>query len=281
MSFRIPSNTELACPKTFAVHPTIAASQDHRPSHTLSELAESLELTKHFNENPFDLTHIDEAQINRDLGPDFIDPQYIIPYPSHLHESALNLCSRNSPFIWDTPADGSLLLLENAAPSHDDGADLTAMAAPLDTSSPLSAANLSSRRTSKSSVPSLPSTSKPRKKRVRKPSQNKQGQKVLSSMIPVQIEKELILAGEKDAGRTKHLERNRAAASKCRQKKKKWVHELGENKAEMEGKHIELQREHGVLLGEVSMIKNLLMRHAGCKDPNIDHWIGLEAKKFV
>jgi hypothetical protein len=23
------------------------------------------------------------------------------------------------------------------------------------------------------------------------------------------------------------------------------------------------------------------VRHAGCKDPNIDRWIGLEAKKFV
>jgi hypothetical protein len=97
----------------------------------------------------------------------------------------------------------------------------------------------------------------------------------------VQVKKGPTPNGEENAKRTKYLERNRIASSKCRQKRKDRAHELEESKTEIEAEHVELQREYGILLGEVSMIKNLLVRHAGCKDPNIDRWIGLEAKKFV
>ena len=81
--------------------------------------------------------------------------------------------------------------------------------------------------------------------------------------------------------RGKLLERNRVAASKCRQKKKVWVHDLEGAKSELETQHSSLQVEYNVLLDEVNQMKNYLMVHANCNDSNIDRWIGTEAQKFV
>ncbi|KAL6897527.1 hypothetical protein GGI43DRAFT_95949 [Trichoderma evansii] len=83
------------------------------------------------------------------------------------------------------------------------------------------------------------------------------------------------------AQRTKNLERNRIAASKCRQKKKEWVVELEETKASMELRHNNLRMEYFQLLDEVTSIKNQLMAHATCNDPNINFWIEKEALKYV
>jgi chromosome segregation ATPase len=83
------------------------------------------------------------------------------------------------------------------------------------------------------------------------------------------------------AQRTKNLERNRIAASKCRQKKKEWVVELEESKTKMELHHNKLRIEYLELLGEVTSIKNQLMAHANCVDPNINFWIEKEALKYV
>lgn len=264
-----------------------------------------MEPSKHFPDNPFDLPEVDgDTLMDIGLGPDLVDPQLTMLYPGQQPRERPPDPFASSSFLWDTPMDGTLSLFESAVPSQDDAADLAALAADVgenndndnESASPLSsAANLSSRRTSKasrtsskSSVPSLSSASaSSSKKRVRKPSRKKQESQTSSSSLPaaaaspVQVKREPSSGGEEDAKRTKYLERNRVAASKCRQKKKEWVHELEESKAEMEARHVELQREYGVLLGEVSMIKNMLMRHAACKDPNIDQWIGLEAKKFV
>ncbi|KAM0264240.1 hypothetical protein ACHAQJ_000727 [Trichoderma viride] len=83
------------------------------------------------------------------------------------------------------------------------------------------------------------------------------------------------------AQRTKNLERNRIAASKCRQKKKEWVVELEETKTSMEQRHNNLRMEYFQLLDEVTRIKNHLMAHATCNDPNINFWIEKEALKYV
>jgi hypothetical protein len=39
--------------------------------------------------------------------------------------------------------------------------------------------------------------------------------------------------------------------------------------------------EYNGLLGEVSRMKNQIMAHANCHDPNIDKWIENEARRFV
>ncbi|OIW29559.1 hypothetical protein CONLIGDRAFT_680402 [Coniochaeta ligniaria NRRL 30616] len=84
-----------------------------------------------------------------------------------------------------------------------------------------------------------------------------------------------------DDRRNKFLERNRIAASKCREKKKQFVSELEENKVELEGRHAHLQVEYNALVTEVGSLKHQLMLHAKCNDHNIDKWISNEATKFV
>ncbi|KAL7941807.1 hypothetical protein V8C42DRAFT_348347 [Trichoderma barbatum] len=86
---------------------------------------------------------------------------------------------------------------------------------------------------------------------------------------------------EDAAQRSKNLERNRIAASKCRQKKKEWVLELEETKSGMEIRHNALRVEYFALLDEVTRIKNQLMAHAACNDPNINFWIEKEALRYV
>lgn len=255
----------------------------------MSVLAESMDPMKHFTDNPFDLPEADDGGL-MDLGtdPDLVDPQLTMLCPGQPLERPSDPFVLNTPFVWDVPMGGSISLFESALPSQDDIPDLATMADAVDLTSPSSAANLSSRRTSKasrasskSSAPSLSSTSRSTKKRVRKPTRKKQELQQPVPSAPTKLSKEPTSDCEDGTKRNKYLERNRVAASKCRQKKKEWVHELEDTKAQMEAKHVELQREYTILLGEVSMVKNLLMRHASCKDPNIDQWIGLEAKRFV
>ncbi|KAI1466381.1 uncharacterized protein F4812DRAFT_77098 [Daldinia caldariorum] len=83
------------------------------------------------------------------------------------------------------------------------------------------------------------------------------------------------------ANRKKFLERNRAAATKCREKKKEWVADLEETRFDLESQHNDLKKEYSHLKNEISLIKSQLMDHANCSDPNIDRWIENEAKSFV
>lgn len=86
---------------------------------------------------------------------------------------------------------------------------------------------------------------------------------------------------EEDHKRSTFLEKNRVAASKCRQKKKEYVSELEDTRSGLEDQNSHLQVEYHGLLGQVTQMKNELMCHASCQDPNIDRWIQNEARKFV
>ncbi|AEO62793.1 uncharacterized protein THITE_2107394 [Thermothielavioides terrestris NRRL 8126] len=77
-------------------------------------------------------------------------------------------------------------------------------------------------------------------------------------------------AGEK---RSKILERNRVAASKCREKKKRYVAELLERSLFLEKEHMSLLQQRDVELAQANNWKNGLMMHADCGDENIDRWI--------
>lgn len=88
-------------------------------------------------------------------------------------------------------------------------------------------------------------------------------------------------AGEENGRRNKFLERNRVAASKCRQKKKEWMHGLEETKNELEKTHNTLHETLNGLLAEIAVMKEHLMNHAQCGDPTIDQWFSNEARKFV
>ncbi|OAA53237.1 activating transcription factor 7a [Akanthomyces lecanii RCEF 1005] len=88
-------------------------------------------------------------------------------------------------------------------------------------------------------------------------------------------------AGIADKRRERNLERNRAAASKCRQRKKKWQDGLERKKAELENLFKALHSELKDLMEEVTQLKNFVMAHAGCNDANIDDWIRNAADRFV
>ncbi|KAI1100747.1 hypothetical protein F4804DRAFT_344506 [Jackrogersella minutella] len=87
--------------------------------------------------------------------------------------------------------------------------------------------------------------------------------------------------GAESAKRNRFLEKNRVAATKCRQKKKEWVSDLEETRFGLESQNNHLQMEYSSLRNEITQIKSQLMEHASCNDPNIDKWIENEAKRFV
>ncbi|OAA57181.1 activating transcription factor 7a [Cordyceps fumosorosea ARSEF 2679] len=88
-------------------------------------------------------------------------------------------------------------------------------------------------------------------------------------------------AGAADKRRKRNLERNRAAASKCRQRKKQWQDGLERRKMELESRYKSLHSECAELTEEVAQLKNFVMAHAACNDANIDDWIRNEADKYV
>uniref|UniRef100_H3DHT0 Cyclic AMP-dependent transcription factor ATF-2 n=1 Tax=Tetraodon nigroviridis TaxID=99883 RepID=H3DHT0_TETNG len=66
-----------------------------------------------------------------------------------------------------------------------------------------------------------------------------------------------------DEKRRKFLERNRAAASRCRQKRKVWVQSL-EKKEDLNSMNGQLQSEVTLLRNEVARLKQLLLAHKDC-----------------
>ncbi|KAH6675308.1 hypothetical protein F5X68DRAFT_235462 [Plectosphaerella plurivora] len=129
---------------------------------------------------------------------------------------------------------------------------------------------------SQSTAPDEPEPT-PNKGKSKSKTKTKQNKKSTRELTPEPIEEE----PAEDGKRSKFLERNRVAASKCRQRKKQWMSGLQDTKNELEARHHQLQLEHSSLVNEVSSMKNQLMSHANCNDPNINLWIDNEARRFV
>jgi hypothetical protein len=98
---------------------------------------------------------------------------------------------------------------------------------------------------------------------------------------PTKQESEEEEEDESTEKRKKFLEKNRIAASKCREKKKKWVHDLEQNKSQLERLNMELRLEHRGLINELNHTKSMLMSHADCNDPNITEWLNNQARRIV
>lgn len=86
---------------------------------------------------------------------------------------------------------------------------------------------------------------------------------------------------EDEEKRQKFLHRNRIAAMKCRQKKKDYVARLESLKIRLEMKNFQLRHEQDRLNAEVTDLKVLLMRHANCRDKNIDRWLENSASRIA
>ncbi|XP_028292569.1 cyclic AMP-dependent transcription factor ATF-2 isoform X2 [Gouania willdenowi] len=67
-----------------------------------------------------------------------------------------------------------------------------------------------------------------------------------------------------DEKRRKFLERNRAAASRCRQKRKVWVQSLEKKAEDLNSTNGQLQNEVTLLRNEVAQLKQLLLAHKDC-----------------
>ncbi|RVE70487.1 hypothetical protein OJAV_G00064970 [Oryzias javanicus] len=67
-----------------------------------------------------------------------------------------------------------------------------------------------------------------------------------------------------DERRQRFLERNRAAASRCRQKRKLWVSSLEKKAEELSTLNVSLSNEVSLLRNEVAHLKQLLLAHKDC-----------------
>ncbi|KAK6971184.1 cyclic AMP-dependent transcription factor ATF-2 [Biomphalaria glabrata] len=71
-------------------------------------------------------------------------------------------------------------------------------------------------------------------------------------------------SGDPEERRRKFLERNRAAAARCRQKRKHWISNLEKKADELQNTNLRLQCEVKLLRGEVAQLKTLLLAHKDC-----------------
>ncbi len=78
--------------------------------------------------------------------------------------------------------------------------------------------------------------------------------------------------------RQRFLERNRAAASRCRAKKKVWVDSLEGKCKDVEGVNQDLSQEVIMLRSEVQQLKSILIAHKDC--PLIVQQSQVSAGKF-
>ncbi|KAJ6125135.1 hypothetical protein N7471_012452 [Penicillium samsonianum] len=72
-------------------------------------------------------------------------------------------------------------------------------------------------------------------------------------------------------GRAKHLERNRVAANKCRERKKREHKQIERRLTDETEKKDILLAQLNVLREEVWDLKNLIFQHAECQDHQINH----------
>ncbi|OCK79100.1 hypothetical protein K432DRAFT_258023, partial [Lepidopterella palustris CBS 459.81] len=83
------------------------------------------------------------------------------------------------------------------------------------------------------------------------------------------------------ATRLAHLEKNRLAAHKCRQKKKQWVQDLEAQGRELTAMHAHLKEHVATLREQVLMLKNELFVHANCGCWEIDRYLERVAGEMI
>ncbi|KAM9445152.1 cyclic AMP-dependent transcription factor ATF-7a isoform 1-T1 [Clarias gariepinus] len=87
-----------------------------------------------------------------------------------------------------------------------------------------------------------------------------------------------------DERRQRFLERNRAAASRCRQKRKIWVNSLEKKAEELTSMNVSLTNEVSLLRNEVAHLKQLLLAHKDCPVTTLQKkaaYLGEESMKEV
>ncbi|XP_041102313.1 cyclic AMP-responsive element-binding protein 5-like [Polyodon spathula] len=91
-----------------------------------------------------------------------------------------------------------------------------------------------------------------------------QASQTLQSPQPTGGRRRRVVDEDPDERRRKFLERNRAAATRCRQKRKVWVISLEKKAEELTQTNMQLQNEVTMLKTEVTQLKQLLLTHKDC-----------------
>ncbi|KAL8839878.1 MAG: hypothetical protein Q9170_001558 [Blastenia crenularia] len=133
--------------------------------------------------------------------------------------------------------------------------------------------------------PQVPTNGNDEKKRKRQPASNgskasptkrsrKYGRSVDSSNGQVP-------SGAEEVRRSKFLERNRIAASKCRQKKKEWTQNLENRGRELQKEHQSLKMMMESLRDERLFLKNEMLKHTTCGCEQIQGWVKSSAASLA
>ncbi|KAL8692764.1 MAG: hypothetical protein Q9218_002271 [Villophora microphyllina] len=81
------------------------------------------------------------------------------------------------------------------------------------------------------------------------------------------------VSSAEEVRRHKFLERNRVAASKCRQKKKEWTQNLESRARELQKENSSLRMLVDSLRDELLFIKGEILKHTSCECDNIQGWL--------
>uniref|UniRef100_A0A673CFG6 Activating transcription factor 7b n=2 Tax=Sphaeramia orbicularis TaxID=375764 RepID=A0A673CFG6_9TELE len=114
------------------------------------------------------------------------------------------------------------------------------------------------------SIPAVPQ----RQEQSQQPSQNSDApspaQPQVSPAQPTGGRRRRASEMDPDERRQRFLERNRAAASRCRQKRKLWVNSLEKKAEDLASMNVSLTNEVTLLRNEVAQLKQLLLAHKDC-----------------
>lgn len=103
----------------------------------------------------------------------------------------------------------------------------------------------------------------PKRKRGRPKSQPQMVEAFTADGFPFQV----------SSARQSHLEKNRVAAHKCRQRKKEYIGSLEGRAREFSAKNKALKENVAILRDEVLSLKNEVLRHAGCGFWAVDEYL--------
>ncbi|XP_013874985.1 cyclic AMP-dependent transcription factor ATF-7a [Austrofundulus limnaeus] len=114
------------------------------------------------------------------------------------------------------------------------------------------------------SSPMVPQKAEQNQLLVQHPDAPSPAQPQVSPAQPTGGRRRRTLDDDPDERRQRFLERNRAAASRCRQKRKLWVNSLEKKAEELSSLNISLSNEVSLLRNEVAHLKQLLLAHKDC-----------------
>ncbi|XP_051565256.1 cyclic AMP-dependent transcription factor ATF-2-like isoform X2 [Myxocyprinus asiaticus] len=128
------------------------------------------------------------------------------------------------------------------------------------------AGDLQSSSASQTPPPAQPPTEKPCPKSLQQPATSTTETPVSPAQHTTSTggRRRRMTSDDPDEKRRKFLERNRAAASRCRQKRKVWVQGLEKKAEDLSTMNGQLQNEVTILRSEVAQLKQLLLAHKDC-----------------